>query len=143
MAKSAADIAAKQVRRAQEASQDYIAGVQGVNEAPGTRAVKKKDKLRANFIAAIDNGKWEANTAAVGKEEWIEATVSKGGARYASGVEAAKGKIEAFHAEFQPFVQQVKRELDNMPDATPEQREAKMLANVRKMRAFKRTRRRR
>lgn len=143
MPKNAADIAAKQVRRAQEASQDYIAGVQAVTESPGARAVKKKDKLRANFLASVDNGKWENNTSAVTREEWQEATVSKGGSRYASGVEAAKSKIEAFHNEFQPFVQQVKRELDSMPDATPEQREAKMLANVRKMRAFKRTRRRR
>lgn len=143
MPKSPADIAAKQVRRAQEASQDYIAGVQAVTEAPGVKAVRKKDKLRANFLASVDNGKWEANTSAVTREEWQDKTVRKGGERYARGVEESKEAIMAFHEEFQPFVQQVKRELDAMPDATPEQRKAKMVANFDKMSKFKRTRRRR
>ncbi len=136
-------IADKQIRRAQEASQDYVDGVQSVTEAPGARAVRKKEKLRAAFNAAIDSGKWAENTAAVSKDEWIETTVKKGGARYAAGVEEARGRIEAFQQEFQAFVSKAKAELDAMPDATPEQREQKMLANVRKMRQFKRTRRRR
>lgn len=143
MPKSPQEIAAKQIRRAQEASQDYVAGVQGVTEAPGAKAVRKKEKLRANFNASLDNGKWEQNTAAVTKEEWINSTVEKGGQRYASGVEASRGKIEAFQADLQQYLSATKAEIDNMPDATPEQRDAKMLANVRRMRKFKRTRRRR
>lgn len=143
MPKSAQEIAAKQIRRAQEASQDYVEGVRSVTEAPGQRAVKKKEKLRANFNAAVDSGKWEANTAAVGLEEWKQVTAEKGGQRFASGVEAARPKIEAFQADLQAFLNSTKGEIDSLPDATPEQRDAKMLANVRRMRKFKRTKRRR
>lgn len=143
MPKSAQEIANKQVRRAQEASADYVSGVESVTESPGARAVKKKDKLRNNVIAAIDSGKWEANTAAVSLEEWKSKTKSKGGERYARGVEESREAIIAFHEEFQPFVQRVKAELDQMPDATKEQRKAKMVANFDKMSQFKRSRRRR
>lgn len=141
--KSAADIAAKQVRRAQEASQDYITGVQNVTEAPGAKAVRKKDKLRANFNAAVDSGKWEQNTAAVSKDQWVAATVEKGGQRFASGVAAAQSNIEAFHNDLQQYLSQTQAQIDSMPDATPEQRKAKMNANFDRMSKFKRVKRRR
>ncbi len=143
MPKSAVDIANKQIRRAQEASQDYVAGVQNVAEAPGAKAVRKQDKLKANFIASVDSGKWAAATGAVSREDWIRITADKGGARYSSGVEASRPKIEAFHTDLQNYLQSTKAEIDNMPDATPEQRDQKMLANTRRMRKFKRTTRRR
>lgn len=143
MPKSAAEIAAKQIRRAQEAAQDYTAGVQGVTEAPSAKAIRKKDKLRSNFNAAIDSGKWENNLAAVSLEEWKTTTAEKGSARFSAGVEAARPKIEAFHQDLQNHLQATKGEIDNMPDATPEQRDARMLANVRRMRKFRRSKRRR
>lgn len=143
MAKSAAKIAAKQVRRAQESVNEYIEGVQSVTEAPGAKAVRKKDKLKNNFNAAVDSGKWAEATGAVTREEWVDTTVKKGGSRYASGVADSEQKIVAFQEELQQFLTSTKGEIDNMPDATPEQRDQKMLANVRRMRKFKRTRRRR
>ncbi len=143
MAKDAAKIAAKQIRRAQEASQDYIDGVNSVTEAPGQKAVRKKDKLKANFIQSVDSGKWEEATKAVSRDEWVATTVAKGGARYAAGVEEARGKITAFQEELQTFLNSTKAEIDNMPDATPEQRKAKMVANFDRMKKFKRRNRRR
>lgn len=136
-------IAAKQVRRAQEASTDYVEGVQGVTEAPGAKAVRKQDKLKQNFNASVDSGKWADATKAVSRDDWVQATVSKGGARYAAGVEEAKGKIEAFQEDLQSFLASTQSEIDNMPDATPEQRKAKMVANFDRMRKFKRRTRRR
>lgn len=141
--KDPAKIAAKQVRRAQEASADYIEGVQSVTEAPGVKAARKKDKLKANFNAAVDSGKWEENVKSVSREDWIATTTNKGGARYAAGVEEARAKIQAFQEDLQQYLQSTKADIDNMPDATPEQRDAKMLANVRRMRKFKRRNRRR
>lgn len=141
MARDAAKVTAKQIRNAQNGAQSYVEGVQDVKDAPGKKAARKKDKYKANVNAAVD--KWAENVEAVSLDEWQRAASGKGAERFAPGIEAARDKISAFHAEFQPFVAQVKAELDAMPDATPEQRKQKMLANVEKMSKFKRSRRRR
>ncbi len=130
----------KQIRNAANGAPAYVESIRDVKEAPGAKAVRKADKYKQNTLAAVD--KWKENTGAVSLQEWQEAAATKGGERFAPGIEAARSKILAFQQQFQPFVDGVKKELDAMPDATPDQREQKMLANVRKMRTFKRTRRR-
>ncbi|MGH9459890.1 MAG: hypothetical protein ACRD1X_01640 [Vicinamibacteria bacterium] len=137
------EIAEKQVRKSQAATEDYVRGVEAVTEAPGVRAVKKKDKLKANFAKAIDSGKWEENTLAAGLDGWKEPTRTKGAERYASGVAASLPKLEAFHDEFIPFLRSHTAKIDAMPDATVEQRLTKMRANAEGISKFKRTRRRR
>lgn len=143
MGKTAAQIAAKQVRRAQEAASDYTQGIENVTESPMAKAIKKKDKMRANVLAAIDGGKWQAGLESIDLPTWKAKTAKLGGERYAGGVEAAADKIAAFHEEFQPFVQRVKAEVDAMPDSTPDQRIARMVANAKGLAKFTRTRRRR
>lgn len=120
--------------------QKYVDSIGDVKEAPGKKAARKKEKYRANVLANVD--KWASNVADQDLGDWQAITIKKGGDRIASGMEEARPKILAFQQQFQPFVANVKKELDEMADATPEQREQKMLANVRKMRTFKRTRRR-
>ncbi len=133
----------KQIRRAQEASQDYVNGVNDTQKNPMQRAKAKKEKLKLNFNQAIDNGTWEAGLDSVSFEEWKRLASSKGGERYASGVQAAADDIAAFHAEFAPHVQRTQQEIDGMPDTTPEQRLQRMLHNARSLAKFKRSKRRR
>lgn len=136
-------IAEKQLRRAQAATSDYQAGIENVTEAPTHRAARKKDKYRAGVQAALDSGKYEEGLMAVGLEEWKDAAKKKGGDRYASGVAASAPKVQAFWAEFAPFQEAAKKEIDALPDATLDQRLQKMVANAKKMATFRRTRRRR
>lgn len=136
-------IADKLVRRVASSTQDYRDGVMRVTTAPGVKAVQKKDKLRSNFLQALESGKWERNTSAVTLDEWQQAAASKGAERLATGVEGARDKILTFFEEFLPYVENVKKSLDQMPDATPEQRRQKMIANVEQLSKFRRTRRRR
>lgn len=143
MGKNYTKIAQKQIRNAQNATQDYVDGIDGVDSAPGQAAVKKKDKLRNNFNAAIDSGKWANNTAAVSLDEWKKAAKEKGGERFGPGVAKAADDIIAFHEDFGPKRDRLQAEIDAMPDATPEQREQKMLANKRGMAKLKRGPRRR
>lgn len=140
MGRDPAKVVEKQIRNAVNGAQSYVEGVRDVKEAPGKKAVKKRAKWKANTLAAEE--KWAENTEAVGLTEWQDAAAGKGAERFAPGIEASRPKLMAFHSQFQPFVGDLKRQLDDMPDATPDQREAKMLANVRGMRKFKRTRRR-
>lgn len=137
------EIAEKQVRRSQAATEDYIRGVRAVTEAPTQKAKAKKDKLKQNFIAAVDSGKWEAGLDGTTLDDWQKATESKGGARYGSGVAESQEKIIAFHEEFQPFVEAVKKKIADMPDTTQEQRLQRMMENARSIAKFHRSRRRR
>lgn len=139
----AAKATEKQIRRAQNASTDYKDGVLSVTESPMAKAKKKKEKFKTNLNAAIDNGKWEAGLDSVSVEEWRELTAGKGAERYGSGVAAAEPKTRAFHEELAAFMVGHKAKIDAMPDATAEQRLAKMTENARGMAKFQRTRRRR
>lgn len=137
------EIAEKQVRRGQAASEDYVRGVRAVTVAPTAKAKEKKEKMKAGILHALDSGKWEAGLDSVTLEDWKQTTETKGAQRYGSGIAEAEGRIAAFHAEFQPFLASVKAKIDAMPDATAEQRIQRMVANAREIAKFQRTRRRR
>lgn len=138
-----AQIADKQVRRAQAAGPDYLAGVDAVTQAPGELAAAKVDKMRNGVLNAIDSGKWGNNVAAVSIETWKNKTKTKGGRNYAQGVSDAKQTIQDFHAEFQPFLQGVQAKVAAMPDNTLEDRIQRMTTNAREIAKFQRTTRRR
>lgn len=137
------EVAEKQVRKAQAASEDYIRGIRSVTESPMAKAVAKKEKFKNNLIRSIDSGKWENNTSAVPLEEWARKTETVGSPRYSEGVGAALEKTVAFQEEFLPFVRSVQEKVNSMPDATPEQRIAKMVENAKSIGKFQRMRRRR
>lgn len=73
----------------------YEAGIRRVTEAPGQKAAAQQEAMRANFNAAIDDGTWAANTAAVPLEVWREQAIKVGRARLQTGVEKGKRKLEA------------------------------------------------
>lgn len=136
-------VAEKQVRRAQGATDDYRKGVENVSEAPTQKAKRKKDKYRNGVVAALDSGKWEAGLDSVTLEDWKKATAGKGADRYASGVEASAGKIEEFHREFGAFMEGHQARINQLPDATPEQRIQKMVENAKGIAKFQRRKSRR
>jgi len=111
-------------------------GVQAVSVAPGQRAVQKKAKMVQNWTDAINNGKWERNTAAVGLEEWRSDMINKGIPRIGQGANAAKTKMENFYGKFFPFLNQVAAQIDSMPDVTLEDRIAKAAAQMRAVSKF-------
>ena len=135
--------AKKQIDRSQQAQQDYIDGVRDTKKNPMQRAKAKKGKLRANFLAAVDNGKWEQGLDSVTEQEWKERAATVGGSNYAKGVLDGQAKIERFHEEFASFMDSVQQKIDQMPDDTPDQRLAKMRENAIAISKFKRSRTRR
>lgn len=130
-------IADKQVRNAQNAVSDYRQGVQSTNKNPMQLAVAAIPKMRANFNAAIDNGKVAAGLNSVSLASWKQQTAVVGGDRYAAGVAAAKPKIIAFQTQIAPFRDQLSAAIQSMPSDTFEQRMARMRANAEGMHTFK------
>lgn len=131
------EVADKYVRNAQNALGDWVAGVQAVTEAPGMKAAAKKQKWLAGINRAANEGTWEQNVAAVSLQEWVATTVGKGEGRYGSGVASARNKQVEFHNQLQSFREPLDRKIANMSDLTPQDRENKMLENMRGMRNFR------
>jgi hypothetical protein len=131
-----AELAAKWATRTGAATQDVVAGVDRVTEHPGRKAAAQQ-AVWAQNTAAQD--KWARRVQAGSLEDWKAATKS-GAARIAGGVQAKKGKVEAFWQEFGPFQDSVTQQTNAMPRGSLEQNLARMLNQARRTSEFKRQR---
>lgn len=116
----------KLIRNMTNAVPDWERGVKGVTESPTAKAAAKSDKWLQKIQAS--KGKFERGLKRVSKEQWQELTLGKGRDRIASGVEAARSKIESFANDFLPFQETIRKEVAAMPDTTMEQNIAKAVA---------------
>jgi hypothetical protein len=129
----------KLIRRLSGATADIQQGVQRVTESPTAKAAQKQDKMLNNLTEAVRSGKWANRLKAVSTEEWKDKMVNVGVPRIASGVEAARGKIETFARELLAYQESLQRKVQSMPDLTLEQNIARMTEWVKGMSQFKRT----
>jgi len=117
---SPAEIAEKHARRTKGAVQDMIKGVDNVTVAPGQLAGKKEAKLIQNWNESVTSGRWKRGVEKVSLEEWKASMKDKGAQRVAAGIDAARGKVEAFYAELLPFQADLSAKVAGMPDLTIE-----------------------
>jgi hypothetical protein len=129
----------KLIRRLSGATSDIQQGVQRVTESPTSKAAAKQDKMLNNLTEAVRSGKWANRLKAVSTEEWKEKMVNVGVPRIASGVEAARPKIESFARELLSYQEGLQRRVQSMPDLTLEQNIARMTEWVKGMAQFKRS----
>lgn len=139
MAKSPQAVAEKWARRTAASTQDIIDGVNAVRTNPAESAIAKKQKLVANFNAAVNDGRWERGLRRVSLDSWKQAMIQKGVQRVAQGADAAKGKMTTFMSELLPYQDSVKAEIDNLPDLTLEDSANRMTTWMRRMAAFQRS----
>lgn len=140
--KSAAQVAEKWNRRLKGATQDIEAGISAVSEAPTQLAARKVDKMRHNILEAIDSGKVTDGLNRVSLEEWKTKTIRKGVPRIAQGADEAQGKVQAFMGELLPHIDNVKSQIDGMPDMTLEDSINRATTFMRGMAQFRRGSRR-
>lgn len=136
MAKSPAEVAAKWSRNLSNSTSDITAGVQRVTEAPGAAAVKKQAKLKQNFNAAVDSGKWARNTGAVSLTDWQNATIQKGIPRVSQGAQAAIPKMDSFMQQLLPFQETASAKVRAMPDLTLQDNINRMVTFITEMSKF-------
>lgn len=137
--KNPQEVAKKWANRVANSASDYRAGVMAVREAPGAAAARAVDRMIERLIALRDSGQLQAAMQSVSLQDWQRAAVEKGADRLASGARAAEPKMQNFLAEFLPYVESVKASLPERGNM--DQNIERMLANVRGMARFKRTRR--
>jgi len=94
--------------------------------------------MKQRIIQAIDSGKWERALSKVTLEEWKDAFINKGLTRIGTGAEQGRRKMEDFMAQLIPYVENLKAQVNRMPDTTLDQRIQKMIAWVQGMAKFQR-----
>lgn len=138
---TALEIAQKQIKRSKAAVGDYKKGVMDTKKNPMQLAKAKKEKMRANLMAAIDDGDWEAGLDSVNVQDWKNLTSGKGADNYTRGIDAAEQKIIDFQTAIKPHRDSVKAAVQAMPDDTFDQRMERMVANANGMHEFRYRRR--
>lgn len=129
-------IAAKWAMRAGSASQEYLRGVETTDKDPTALAAAAGQRYINGVQEAYSSGKWARRLQAVGKAGWIAAVQSKGATNYASGVQASEQKYAAAMGPVLAAVSAGQRIVSAMPNITPAQRDARMLAFVQHMRQY-------
>lgn len=130
--------AEKHARRLKGALQDVRNGIDRVTEAPTLKAAAKKDKMKLNLNAALDNGKWERGLKRVSLEEWKRKAIDKGIERIPRGIDDAHDKVVKFASELLPHVDAGKKSIDKLADVTLEDNINRMTTFIRHMSKFER-----
>lgn len=135
-AKNASAVAQKWRDRLQAATQEMTDGVRAVTQAPGQKAAQKSEVMKARLLEAINSGKWAKRVAAVSLADWQNMMITVGIPRVSQGASEKMPKMEKFMTKFLPFVDNVSKQIDSMPDATDADRKARMLKNFDLMKTF-------
>jgi hypothetical protein len=139
--KSAQDWASKQIANTKAGSSNWLKGVLSPKRNPIEAAIAANAKRKQKLAEAETQERWLKSMKTVDVNQ-MYATIEKGGASaFETGISKREGKITAAIVQLQPMVQALAESLDKMPQDTPEQREAKMIAAKRGMEQIGRARR--
>lgn len=111
--------------------------IMGLQSNPMLKAAEKKDAYVAGIMDAAESGRWEDGLRSVDFAEWKRKTAEVGTARIAAGVEAASSKMLNFLQQSLPYTEAVSKMVQQMPDATLEDRIQRATTAMRKMAEFK------
>jgi|TARA_Y100000296_G_scaffold82396_1_gene111446 hypothetical protein len=136
---SAAESTADWQKNLKGASEKIRRRVERVTEAPGVAAAAAKEKMLAKLIASIEDGTWERHVSNVSLSEWKASITGKGLRNLASGVDAAKGKMEKAMGKILPAVQESQDKIKDMPSITLEDNIARASEHMRNMASKKGT----
>jgi hypothetical protein len=124
----------KMVKRASNASADWLNGVLKPRKNPKEAAIKANAKRKDRLAQAEKDEKWLKAMQNVDEEETIATIKAVGEQGFKSGIEARAGKIKKKIEKLQPMISAVAATIDAMPDATDTDREKRMLTNLKLMR---------
>jgi len=135
---TAVEFQEKHARRTSAASEDMVAGINRVTEAPGAKAAAQQAKMKSRLNAAIDSGKWAKRTASVPLDEWKKDMLEKGVGRVSAGLERSAGKIQAFAQQLIDHENTGLAALERLPSVTLQDSKNRMTAWFDHMTKFER-----
>jgi len=135
---NASDIANKQIRRALQAVPDYEAGIKNPDRDPIAAAIKSDARRKNELAKAEAEGRWLKAMQSKTLQDWQEPTLTKGVQRYQQGVEASPADVLSFWQEQAQKLETIKSTISTMPNATEQDRVARMVKNLELMKKTKR-----
>lgn len=136
---TAQEFAEKWANRLGSSTADIERGVRRVQTAPSQKAIAAKAKLKQNWLAAVDNGKWEAGLSRVSLQDWQNQMINKGLNRIATGANQSKPKVQAFAQQLLTHIDAGVSQLEGMPNLTIQDSIARMTKFVMHMHNFERS----
>lgn len=127
----------KYLARTSAAGQDWADGIANTTKDIAANAVKAAPKYKANMMASLQNDTWAKRMSRVTTADIKAAVVAAGAGAYTGGISRRSSKIEKAFARVMPLIKANADKIQAMADITPADREARMLANLRGMRAIK------
>lgn len=127
----------KHARRLKGSIDDMRRGIERVTVAPTQQAAGKKDKMLARLTQSVNDGKWEAGLKRVTLDDWKSSMIEKGLVRVSGGIDKAAPKVRDFASQLLPHIDNVKAQVDKMPDLTIEDSINRMNAFTRGMAKFR------
>jgi hypothetical protein len=125
--------------RSGAAGQDWLDGVKNPIRDPVQAALKAEGKWKAKMQDAITKGTWAKKMAKVDSAAMKATAERVGPGAYTQGIAARSDKILAAGARILPKIYAAADQVGAMPDTTEADRDARMMANVKAMRAIKGT----
>lgn len=133
---SAADWSAKMQSRAAAAGDAWVKGALNPRRDPVQAALAANDRRVARLQASIAAKTWEGAMQKVDPAQTAATITAVGAQGYANGIRNRGAKIDAAIAKLQPLVAANAAAIDAMPAKTDADMEARMLANLRGMKAL-------
>lgn len=118
---------------------NYLTGVATPKDDPIEAGIRAQPAYEAAMRDPAVLRRRVAGLRRTNIQEWGLAAETKGAARIAEGVAAARPKIERFWQEFHPRLSAHITKVRSMPAVTPADRKQRMIANLDGLRALKRS----
>lgn len=127
---------AKMMSRVQAAGGDWEKGVANPRRSPTAAMKAAGGKWKTRMQQAITNDAWMKGIAGLTDQAIQAAAAAAGGSRFVAGVTSRQQKIADAIAKLQPKVAALSSKIQSLPQDTDQQREDRMIQNVRGMRAI-------
>ncbi len=132
-----ASATAKWVQNISAATERMTTGAMAVTVAPGQSAAAAADKWLQKVTQS--KAKFAANVSAVSLQSWQQSYINVGIPRVAQGAQQKQGKVQAFMAQWLPYLSTGLQTIDKMPSTTLEDGIARATAMIRYNAKFVRT----
>lgn len=116
---------------------NYLAGVASPKADPIARGIATEDKYAAETRKAIDAGRRKAALEKTDMAEWYRYASTLGADKLVDGVVKREAKVSKFVSAFQPLLVSHLAKVDALAEETDADREARMLENLRGLKALK------
>lgn len=130
----AGEVSQKMIDRSGQATAAWETGVANPSKSPTEEMKKSGKKYDLAIQESVRKQSWQKAVAKLTDEEIFSVAAKVGGGAWARGISNRADKIKRAYDVLFPKLEAHLRKIDAMATDTPEQREAKMVANLRGMR---------